>query len=274
MQTGRLSERQYFVIAFIVLAVLLSLGYVIFLRPQLQERAILRQEIESKTQQLARTGYLQGEGPLLRRKAEMQQHLNRRKLEWSELQEQLSSLKDPSEEGGVEVGVIDYKFHLYLVRERLRRKARAQKIQVPALLGLQDEVMSNEVARERMLQLRAVERLVDTAIEYGIADIRSIDPLPLIQHQVSEGSESFLEEYPLRVTFEGDMEGLYKLWQAMFQQGRAMLLRNIAMEKTQLRQPNEVRMTATLSAFLFGAGEKLLQEQVSPAQQRTRARGH
>ena len=125
-----------------------------------------------------------------------------------------------------------------------------------------------------MLQLLAVVKLVDTAIEYGIADIRSIDPLNPIVHSL-EGSEAvYMEEYPLRVIFEGPMSGLFRLWEAMFQKDRAMLLRNVAMEKTSLRKADEVRMTATLSSFLFMKEAQNLNPNRGKAVKQTKAMGH
>jgi hypothetical protein len=139
---------------------------------------------------------------------------------------------------------------------------------------MSDTIESDDVARERMLQLLAVENLVDTSIEYGIADIRSIEPLPVVRHRVTENGEVYMEEFPLRVIFEGDMTRLYRLWEAMFQPGQAMMLRNIAMEKTSLRHPDDVRMTATLSSFLFLKDPESLTLLQSGPTERTEARGH
>lgn len=248
---SRLSERQFFTLSLAGLSALILVLFFGVLRPRIQERAALREEVANKTRQLQSAGYLLGEGPLLQKKREVEVQVQQRLDEWEMVTEHLSSFANQEDWQSQDVTSINYKTYLYLTRNRLRGKARTQKIDVPALLGLPDLIESNDVAREKMLQLLAVEKLVDTAIEYGIADIRSIDPLSPVAHRLDGSEDIYMEEYPLRVIFEGPMSGLFRLWEAMFQKDRAMLLRNIAMEKTSLRKADEVRMTATLSSFLF-----------------------
>ncbi len=270
----RLTERQFFLVSLGGLGFLLSVLYLAVLRPGLRERAVLRADIEQMTRQLRKSGYFMGEGPLLKQKSALEAEYARRLEEWRDVSQRLATFENQEQWAETEVGNIDYKFQLHITRRRLGRKAAEQRIEVPALLGLPDEIASNDVARELMLQLRSVEKLVDTAIEYGIADIRGIDPLPPVRHTVGATTEVYLEEYPMRVTFEGDMQRLYRLWEAMFQPHRALLLRNVAMEKTALQRPDQVRMTATLSALLFlkDPGKiKVLQPQGNTRQ---RARGH
>jgi hypothetical protein len=271
---SRLSERQFFMLSLAGLSALILVLFFAVLRPRLQERAELREQVESKTRQLQTAGYLLGEGPLLQKKREVEVQVQQRLEEWEMVTEHLSSFANQQAWQSQDVTSIDYKTYLYLTRNRLRGKAKQQKIALPPELGLLDLIESNDVARERMLQLLAVEKLVDTAIEYGIADIRSIDPLNPIVHSL-EGSEAvYMEEYPLRVIFEGPMSGLFRLWEAMFQKDRAMLLRNVAMEKTSLRKADEVRMTATLSSFLFMKEAQNLNPNRGKAVKQTKAMGH
>lgn len=271
---SRLNERQFFMLSLAGLCTLILVLFFSVLRPRLQERARLREQVESKTRQLQTAGYLLGEGPLLQKKRAVEQEVQQRLEEWEMVTKHLSSFANQSEWQSQDVTSIDYKTYLYLTRNRLRGKARQQKIDVPGLLGLPDLIESNDVAREKMLQLLAVEKLVDTAIEYGIADIRSIEPLSPVAHSLEGRSEVYMEEYPLRVIFEGPMSGLFRLWEAMFQKDRAMLLRNIAMEKTSLRRPDEVRMTATLSSFLFMKEAMTLNPNRGKAVIQTKAMGH
>jgi hypothetical protein len=248
---SHLSERQFFIVSLAGLFALILGLYLAILRPRMQELTRLRQEVERKTIQLRTSGYLLGEAPLLQKKREIERVYQNRLEEWEEVTGLLTSFDQQEDWQSRQVANIDYKFYLYLTRNRLSGKARNQNIEVPALLGLPDVIESDDVAREKMLQLLAIEKVVDTAIEYGIANIRSIDPLNPIVHRMEEDQAAYMEEYPLRVIFEGPMKGLFRLWEAMFQPGQAMLLRNVAMEKTSLRQADEVRMTATLSSFLF-----------------------
>lgn len=271
---SNLNERQFFGLSLAGLTALILVLYFAVLNPRIQERKELRQEVASKTRQLQNAGYLLGEAPLLQKKRQIESQVQQRLKEWEVVTEQLSSFANQDIWQSQDVANIDYKTYLYITRNRLRNKAKQQKIAIPALLGLPDLIESNDVAREKMLQLLAVENLVDTAIEYDIADIRSIDPLSPIVHSVEEDEMTFMEEYPLRVIFEGPMHGLYRLWESMFQKDRAMLLRNIAMEKTSLSEADEVRMTATLSSFLFMEGAQNLSSGGGRAVIQTRAMGH
>lgn len=269
---SRLTERQFFMVSLAGLTALILGLYLGFLRPRLRERAELRQEVERKTIQLRTSGYLLGEAPLLRKQQEIKREVEQGLEEWKTVTDLLTSFDNQEEWQNRDVTNIDYKFYLYLTRNRLSSKARGQKIEVPVLLGLPDVIESDDVAREKMLQLLAIEKVVDTAIEYGIANIRSIDPLPPIVHRVDE-EVAYMEEYPLQVIFEGPMQGLFRLWEAMFQPGRAMLLRNVAMEKTSLRQADHVRMTATLSSFLFMQEARTVSASQRTEKKQTRAMG-
>ncbi len=270
---SRLTERQFFTLSLAGLSALILVLFFVVLRPRIQERAQLREEVENKTRQLQTAGYLLGEAPLLQKKRQVELEVQQRLQEWEEVTNHLASFANQDEWQSQDVTKIDYKTYLYLTRNRLIGKARKQRIKVPTELGMIDLIESNDVAREKMLQLLAVEKLVDTAIEYGIADIRSIAPLSPVIHKVEGTDVVYMEEYPLQVMFEGPMSGLVRLWEAMFQKDRAMLLRNIAMEKTSLKNADEVRMTATLSSFLFMKEAKNIDPNLGKPAQRTRATG-
>jgi len=270
----RLNERQFFILSLSGLVLGMVLLYTGLLRPRFQERARLRNEIGQKTRQLMQTGYFLGEGPLLERKAQLDRELRQRMEAWEDVQVRLGTFQDQQRLGTLDVGRIDYQFQLYATRARLLRKAREQSIDIPALLGMPDEIDSDTLARELYMQLKAVESLVDTSIEYGIADIRSIDPLPPFRYLAGPQNNVYLEEYALRVTFDGDMRRLYRLWEAMFQTSRAMMLRNIAIEKTALDQPDQVRMTATLSSLLFLGELGDIRTQTEDPTRRVRPMGH
>lgn len=269
----RLTERQFFFLSLTGVLLLVFALYMGLLRPRLQLRANLRAETERLTSELRQAGFLLGEGTLIARKDDLERDLLRRLEEWDDLTRRLTTFRDTDLLGDEDVANIDYKFQLFATRARLGAKAAEQRIEVPVLLGLPDEIESDDIARELMLQLRAVETLVDTAIEYGIADIRSIDPLPPVRHTAGPTQTVFMEEYPLRVIFEGDMPRLYRLWEAMFQPAHAMMLRNVAMEKTALNRPQQVRMTATLSAFLFVSDARDIRAEAADPTARARPRG-
>lgn len=269
----RLTERQFFFLSLSGVLTLVLVLYIGLLRPRQRMRAELRANTERLTTELRQAGFLLGEGTLIARKDDMERELMRRLAEWEDVARGLTTFRETDPLGDEDVANIDYKFQLFATRVRLGAKASEQRIEVPALLGLPDEIDSDDIARELMLQLRAVETLVDTAIEFGIADIRSIDPLPPVRHVAGPAEAVFMEEYPLRIIFEGDMPRLYRLWEAMFQPAHAMMLRNVAMEKTALNRPQQVRMTATLSAFLFVADARDIRAEAADPTERARPRG-
>jgi hypothetical protein len=154
---SRLSERQFFMLSLAGLSALILVLFFAVLRPRLQERAELREQVESKTRQLQTAGYLLGEGPLLQKKREVEVQVQQRLEEWEMVTEHLSSFANQQAWQSQDVTSIDYKTYLYLTRNRLRGKAKQQKIALPPELGLLDLIESNDVARERMLQLLAVE---------------------------------------------------------------------------------------------------------------------
>ncbi|MDF3127971.1 hypothetical protein P0Y35_02050 [Kiritimatiellaeota bacterium B1221] len=271
---SRLTERQFFMLSLAGLSALILVLFFAVLRPRIQERALLREEVKNKTSQLQTAGYLLGEAALLQKKRQVELEVQQRLQEWKEVTGHLASFANQEEWQSQDVTKIDYKTYLHYARIRLIDKARKQRIKVPTDLGMIDLIESNDVAREKMLQLLTVEKLVDTAIEYGIADIRSIAPLSPVVHSVEGTDIVYMEEFPLQVMFEGPMTGLVRLWEAMFQKDRAMLLRNIAMEKTSLRNADEVRMTATLSSFLFLEEAQNLDSNLGKPAKRTRATGH
>lgn len=247
----QLTERQFFILSLSGLLGILFAMYYFLLHPAIMDRRMLKEEIEKKTTELTRAGYLMGEQPLLEQKFWLDQVRRDRMNEWKKVSDALTADPITDSLATNTSKIIDYKYERHRIAGSLRRKAR--DIEIPLGLGISEKVYSDEELRVRVQQLIMVEKLVDIAIKHNIADIKAITPLPPIPYTIGKGrgAEIYIEEYPLIVVFEGPMERLYKLWEGIFQPRDAMLIRNIAMNKVSLERNSDVNMQATLSSIVF-----------------------
>jgi Tfp pilus assembly protein PilO len=270
------SERQQ------VLAIILMAGSAIFaiyfflLMPQNRKRRLLKREISDMRSQLRQQNYLTGESALRRERDEEDGHNRGLRAQWTNLAVRLAAFSNQAELADSHVGHIDFKVALFDVRRRLQYKSRQLGISLPHDLGMDDEVRSNEDARQLMLQLRAVEKLVDVALDLKISMLRSIEPMPQILHRVggsaekNEPGKAYLEEYPVQVEFFGSFENLYELLHAILEPEHVFVLRRLRVESTSYASPGLLTIKAMLSALVFTKGpEDTLPRRVAVARRRT-----
>ena len=151
-------------VALILFAVILSafLTYRLVVVPQ-REMAENNLHIHQKLTQ-SRYATLSSENMLTIQSQEAS-NLTTLSNEWSHIVARLATFPHQLGLSGTEVNRIDYKVELYEIRERLRAKSEELKIQLlPTELGLDESVASSDVIRVRMLQLKAVEKLADLAL--------------------------------------------------------------------------------------------------------------
>lgn len=196
-------------------------------------------------------GALLEELPLESRRNALRQAAVRRRECWEKLARELSTFEKQEILRTTEVGKIDFKVALFEVRERLRRKADEYGIRPTYELAIDEKVLSNEDARKRMLQLRAAERIMDTTLGLKVHRIESVEPLEPVAHQDPETGEVFLEEYPVRIQFVGNIENVYAFFQELFQTNRVFAVRRMRLEKESLNNPDRIRAEATVSALVF-----------------------
>jgi len=123
-------------------------------------------------------------------------------------------------------------------------------IRLPYALGMNEAVNTSEDARKLMLQLRAVEKLVDLTLNLKITMLGRIEPLSPVTHNAPNG-EGYLEEYPVEIEFYGSLENAYDLFAAILEPRHVFFLKKLRIEAASLDRPDLLRINATLSTLLF-----------------------
>ena len=242
-----LSERQQ-VGLILVLAVAAVFGiWFGLLRPQYRKRA----DIAALQAQLDASTYAGLSMESLRLAAEHEsggeKTLND---EWERTIRRLATSLETDERRNAE-GRIDYKVQLFDIRVRLIAKSTTIGIQlIPVDLGLDDALGGTEAeVRTRILQLKAVERLADLALDRRIQRLRAIQPLAPAERRGPDGKR-LVTEYPVRVDFDIGFDNLFMLFQAAFAEGQVFVFRNLRIESG--AQPKDpLRVKAVMSALLF-----------------------
>lgn len=236
----------------VVLILLLTLGtlcatWYFLLRPQSQ----MNEEIVRLRRDLAASKYAHENIPgLLKVVAVEQANALRLEQEWTQTAERLATFANQAALRRAEVGRIDYKVELFNTRKRLGEKSERLAIQlIPVDLGMEDALLSRDMVRERMLQLKAVEKLADLTLDRRIERLISIRPLPSKAYKAQDGRFCF-DEYPVRVEFDVSFDNLYVLFQSVFEENRVFVFRAIRIASGM--QPNDpVRVKAVMSALVF-----------------------
>ena len=170
--------------------------------------------------------------------------------EWFRIAERLAAFPNQTTLRNAEVTRIDYKTDLYEIRERLKAKSDELKIQLlPGDLGLDETITSSDAIRVRMLQLKAVEKLADLALDRQIQRLVEIYPLSPVDHADKKGNKIF-EEYPVRMECDVDFEHLYTFFQSVFEENQVFTFRNVRIESGPTFD-SKLRVKAVLSALLF-----------------------
>ncbi len=236
-------------VALILFAVILSafLTYRLVVVPQ-REMAENNLHIHQKLTQ-SRYATLSSENMLTIQSQEAS-NLTTLSNEWSHIVARLATFPHQLGLSGTEVNRIDYKVELYEIRERLRAKSEELKIQLlPTELGLDESVASSDVIRVRMLQLKAVEKLADLALDRQIQSLVEIYPLEPVKHRDASGHLIF-DEYPVRIECDVEFENLFTFFQSVFEENQVFVFRNLRIESGPTFAA-KLRVKAVLSALLF-----------------------
>ena len=243
----RLSERmQVALILFAALAGLFAVVY--FLLLPLYE---MRAETERLRAQLKTSEfYHQSTATLLKAAAMETAKAERIEEDWRRAADRLATFANQSALRRSEFGRIDYKVELFRTRQSVLQKSDALGIQlIDPNLGLEDALKDQDQVRERMLQLKAVEKLADLTLDRRIERLVSIAPLPPVAHKAPDGRPCY-DEYPVRVTFDVSFDNLYALFQSVFEENRVFAFRNVRVESGP-RPGAPVRVNAVMSALVF-----------------------
>ena len=244
-----ISERQQVLLIIPVAIVAIVAIWYFVLRPQYQRRS----EIDSLRQQLAKSPYVSQPMNVLLEIADHERRLGEEtEAEWRRTKERLSTLSDQNVlRRDDKVGRIDYKKELFQVRMRLARRSEELHVQlIPQDLGLSDALGGKESeVRVRMLQLRTIERLVDTILSLHAFKLHSIEPMAPIPHKGAD-KKLLYTEYPVQVDFEVAFDDLYLFFQSTLESERVFAIRNVRVSAgTAPSAP--LRVQAVMSALLF-----------------------
>jgi len=235
-----------------ILVILLAAGVAmlliisILLVPLNSRRNRLENDIATMKTRLASNNYLLGVDVLQGKKKDEILRKNSLHNEWRQMVARISSFSKADETP--DVGHIDYKVALFDVRQRLIKKSKTLNIELPDNLGMDDTVRSDEDSRKLMLELRAVERLVDLALDMKIVVLRNIAPLPPVRHTVD--NTLFLEEYAVQLEFSGNVKNLYDLLRGMTEPKSTFALKHIRIESGRNRR-DMLNVTIVASSLVF-----------------------
>ncbi len=250
LQPNAWSERQQVVAIIAATIAIIAALWFLALLPQNVTRRNLERQIREKRAELERKRLLFSEDVLREMKRTEAETGRQLEEEWKRMTERLSVIEPPADEGDGRVGHIDFKVALYEARFRMNRKARNLGIELPRNLGMEETVPSGEDARKLLYQLRTLERLTDVALDLKVGGIRGLEPLPPIRHAGPSGAV-FLEEYPVRMRFEGDIGKVFEWFQATLQSNRTFAVRSFRVDGTPKGAPSVLNITAIMSALHF-----------------------
>ncbi|MEI6787283.1 MAG: hypothetical protein WCL49_02275 [bacterium] len=247
---GKISERQQVVAIILAIGAILFILWYFLLLPMNRQRQQMEQDIDGMASELAQKNYLTGEDALQRKLDKEICHYQNLQKEWQETVTRLGT-QIPGDDTTSSVANIDFKVTLFTVRQRLLQKSRTLGISLPNDLGVDETIVSNEDAFQRMLQLRVVEKLVDLALDLKIKTVRGIRPLPPVAHRMGINQGEYFREYPLELNLYGTQDNLYELLDVVMEPGHVFVLSRLRVEPAGRGRPDLLNIRAVMSALVF-----------------------
>ncbi len=222
-----------------------------YLLPLNRKKRDLQRQNEQKWQEVLKQNYGRDEASISRRKdLELQLH-EKLRSEWALFVERSSAFPKNRRLLGAAVGHIDFKRELYDTRQRLVREAKRVSVALPDNLGMTEQVASDQDARELVLQLHAVEKVVRIVLELDVNEIYRVKPLPRLEYAVGKAEVPYLEEYPVFISFHGKMAALNSLFDTLGHDGKACFFRHLRIEKPDRHRQSILDVSMVLSSFVF-----------------------
>jgi len=236
---------------FIATGGILGLLWVALLSPMNNERKRLEQDITAMQTELAKKGLLLGPDILRQELNKELKHNGDLLLEWSNTVSRLNGFQGMPKVATERIGKIDFKVALFDVKQRLLRKARALDIELTADIGLNAVVKSSEDARHLMYQLKAVETLLDTALDMKINTVKFVEPITPNEYHPEDSTEIFVEEYPVRIRLYGNVGSLRDLMSSALASDHFFVLRHLQVRSVSETKPDLLDISAVMSSLLF-----------------------
>ncbi len=244
---------------FVATVGLLGLLWFALLASKNNERKSLEQEINAMQTELAKKGLLLGPDILRQELNKEIRHNGKLLLEWSNTVSRLNGFQGVPEIATERIGKIDFKVALFDAKQRLLKKARALGIDLTADIGMYSMVKSNEDARRLMYQLKAVETLLDTALDMKINTIKFVEPMEPTGYHPEQSEEIFVEEYPVRIRLYGNVKSLYDLLSSALASEHFFVLRHLKVRSVSETKPDLLDISAVMSSLLFVKSPETMQ---------------
>lgn len=135
---------------------------------------------------------------------------------------------------------IDFKVALFDSKRRLQEKAAAAGTVFPADLGIRDVRVPDHDASTGLIQLGAIETLINLAIEHGVSTITEILPLPVEQRPSSAGL--IVAHHPITMSFECSLATFHGMLGALNLAAPAFSISHLHIERIALDQPDRFRV--------------------------------
>ncbi|MCL1887660.1 MAG: hypothetical protein FWF96_02160, partial [Kiritimatiellaeota bacterium] len=213
----KLSERSQVVTILVVAVLALVLAWVFLLWPQFSKSRENRQTRE----QLANSPFAKLSIETLNDAAGIEKKSAAAlDQDWDATAQRLATLS-----GFTPKDRIAFQVAYAFAQNSLQTKAKTLNIKLPATLA-DPNVTSTDSIRERFLQLKTVEKLVDLVITEYIIGITSIRTLPTIVHYGAD-QKLICEEYPVEVEFTTPFDSLFYLFSSIFEEERIFVFSKI-----------------------------------------------
>jgi hypothetical protein len=238
-------------VIFLLISALIAGLWIGLLTPANNQRKQALGNIKATETELARMGLLLDQDSLRR---ELNKEINYNSAileEWSNTVVRLNGFPTLPNIPAEKIGKIDYKVALFDTKQRLLKKARALNINLTSDIGLDAVVRSSEDARRLMYQLKAVETLLDTALDMKIDTVKFVEPLAPKGYHPEESDEIFVEEYPVRIRMYGDLDSLYDLLSSALVSENFLVLKNLRVRSVSESKPDLLDISAVMSSLLF-----------------------
>ncbi|MCL1888194.1 MAG: hypothetical protein FWF96_04925 [Kiritimatiellaeota bacterium] len=144
---------------------------------------------------------------------------------------------------------IGFQVEYAAVRKQLGDKARTLKIALPPTFDIAPAVTSHEVVRERLNQLKTVEKLLDLVFNQHIRGITRFKNLPTVLHY-DTAQQLICEEYPVEVDFTTPFNSLFYLFSGIFEEERVFVFSKIRVTSDP-KVEDVLHIRAVMSSLIF-----------------------
>ena len=238
----KLSERAQVVTILILAVVALALAWNFLLWPQFTQRAANRQ----LRNDLANSPFANLTIETLNKIAAVEKEaaaaLN---ADWARVSRRLTTIANIRPDHTH----IDFVVEYAAIHKTLETRAKSRNITLPAGLGVPSGVTSSEVVRERLIQLKTVEKLVDLVMDQYIRGIANIKILPTVLHYGTD-QKLICEEFPVEVDFTTHFDALFDLFSGIFEEDCVFVFSKIRVTSDPTNE-DVLHIKANLSSLIF-----------------------